>query len=99
MISSRSSTKPESRTTIVIAHRLTTIRNAHRIYVLDKGGVIEEGTHETLMVKEGGIYRAMIKAQRIEETEDKADEHMRKTNSEEEEKDKQGEDRMCMLIT
>ncbi|CAF3842261.1 unnamed protein product [Rotaria sp. Silwood1] len=42
------------RTTIVIAHRLTTIQNAHQIYVLDNGSVIEQGTHETLMEKEGG---------------------------------------------
>jgi ABC-type microcin C transport system duplicated ATPase subunit YejF len=51
------------RTTIVIAHRLTTIRNAHRIYVLDQGGVIEQGTHETLMAQEGSRYREMVKAQ------------------------------------
>ncbi|CAF3835021.1 unnamed protein product, partial [Rotaria sp. Silwood1] len=51
------------RTTIVIAHRLTTIQNAHQIYVLDNGSVIEQGTHETLMEKEGGKYQSMIKRQ------------------------------------
>ncbi|CAF1207616.1 unnamed protein product [Rotaria sordida] len=55
------------RTTIVIAHRLATIRNAHRIYVLDNGRVIEQGTHETLMLNEGSRYCEMMKAQqRIE---------------------------------
>jgi ABC-type microcin C transport system duplicated ATPase subunit YejF len=49
----------------VIAHRLTTIRNAHQIYVLDNGSVIEEGTHETLMTKEEGKYQAMVKRQQL----------------------------------
>ncbi|CAF3968608.1 unnamed protein product [Rotaria sordida] len=43
----------KGRTTIVIAHRLTTIQNAHQIYVLDNGTVIEQGTHEILIAKEG----------------------------------------------
>ena len=55
------------RSTIVIAHRLSTIQNAHRIYVLDNGSVVEEGTHETLMAKEGGKYQEMFKAQRMEQ--------------------------------
>ncbi|CAF3813018.1 unnamed protein product, partial [Adineta steineri] len=53
----------ENRTTIVIAHRLTTIQNADYIYVLDEGSVIEEGTHETLLAKEGGKYQTMVKMQ------------------------------------
>ncbi|CAF1209199.1 unnamed protein product [Rotaria sordida] len=64
------------RTTIVIAHRLTTIQNAHQIYVLDKGSVIEEGTHETLMAKEGGKYQAMVKRQQIEGIYDDQDDMM-----------------------
>ncbi|CAF1110151.1 unnamed protein product [Rotaria sordida] len=44
-----------------------TIRNAHRIYMLDNGRVIEQGTHETLMLNEGSRYCEMMKAQqRIE---------------------------------
>ncbi|CAF4208119.1 unnamed protein product, partial [Rotaria sordida] len=43
-----------------------TIQNAHQIYVLEKGSVIEQGTHETLMVKEGGKYQAMVKRQQME---------------------------------
>ncbi|CAF4159049.1 unnamed protein product, partial [Adineta steineri] len=58
----------KNRTTIVIAHRLTTIQNADYIYVLDKGNVIEEGTHETLLAKEGGKYQTMIKMQQSEKT-------------------------------
>ena len=44
------------RTTIVIAHRLSTVQKADRIYVLEKGRVIEEGTHITLSKKRGGTY-------------------------------------------
>jgi ABC-type multidrug transport system fused ATPase/permease subunit len=54
------------RTTIVIAHRLTTIQNAHHIYVLENGSVSEGGTHQILMAKEGGKYQAMVKRQQVE---------------------------------
>jgi ABC-type transport system involved in cytochrome bd biosynthesis fused ATPase/permease subunit len=54
------------RTTIVIAHRLTTIQNADQIYVLENGSVIEVGTHQILMGKEGGKYQDMVKRQQIE---------------------------------
>ena len=49
------------RTTIMIAHRLTTVKRADRILVLDKGKIVEEGRHEELM-KAGGIYEQMIRA-------------------------------------
>ena len=61
------------RTTIIIAHRLSTIQNADQIYVLDKGRVIEEGTHESLMIKEEGKYQTMVKQQHVEGMDDDID--------------------------
>ena len=43
----------KNRTTIVIAHRLSTIKNADMIYVIEKGSIIEQGNHETLLAKNG----------------------------------------------
>lgn len=50
------------RTTFVIAHRLATVCSADRILVLDRGRIIEEGTHQGLMAK-GGTYRALVERQ------------------------------------
>ncbi len=47
----------EGRTTLTIAHRLTTIKNADRILVLGKEGIEESGTHEELLAKQGTYYR------------------------------------------
>ena len=45
------------RTTIAIAHRLSTLRNANRLVVLDRGNLVELGSHDELMAKEGHYYR------------------------------------------
>ena len=50
------------RTTFVVAHRLSTIRNADNIYVLDDGKIVEEGTHDELYAL-NGKYRQMYEAQ------------------------------------
>ena len=52
----------KGRTCFVIAHRLSTIRNADHILVVDRGDVVEQGTHEELMRAEGFYYR-LYKAQ------------------------------------
>ncbi len=52
----------EGKTTIIIAHRLSTIKNADKIFVLDKGTVVEQGSHEEL-IKYGSIYKELVYAQ------------------------------------
>jgi len=46
----------EGRTTFVIAHRLSTVRRADLILVMDKGRIVERGTHDELLAK-GGLYK------------------------------------------
>lgn len=53
----------KGRTTFAIAHRLSTLRNADRLVVVDKGVIAEMGTHEELLVKEG-IYYKLVEAQK-----------------------------------
>jgi len=53
----------EGRTSIIIAHRLSTIRSADKILVLDKGTVIEQGTHKELLEIENGLYKNLSNLQ------------------------------------
>ena len=55
----------EGRTSFVIAHRLSTVRHADRIYVLEQGKITEQGTHDELLVK-GGLYANLCKTSLIE---------------------------------
>ena len=52
----------KGRTALVIAHRLSTVRDADRIWVLEGGGVAEAGTHDEL-VAAGGLYAALWRVQ------------------------------------
>jgi len=52
----------KDRTTFIIAHRLSTIRNCKRIMVIDKGKIIEQGTHEKLLAKDG-LYKKLYNMQ------------------------------------
>ncbi len=53
------------RTTLIIAHRLSTVRGADRIYVLDKGAVVECGAHAALVAL-GGLYARLARSQDLE---------------------------------
>lgn len=56
-----------NRTSVVIAHRLSTIRKAHKIIVLQEGKIIEEGTHEELLLKHGA-YTRFVELQNLSES-------------------------------
>ena len=56
------------RTSLVIAHRLSTVRNAHRILVIDGGRIVQEGTHHTLIRNTGGVYYKLVHLQTIAAT-------------------------------
>jgi subfamily B ATP-binding cassette protein MsbA len=56
----------KGRTTLLIAHRLSTVRNADRIYVIEAGRVVEEGSHAALMAQ-GGLYARLARSQNLED--------------------------------
>ena len=55
-------TEDSSRTSLIIAHRLSTIRSCDMIYVVDRGQIVESGTH-TELIQQRGIYYGMLAAQ------------------------------------
>lgn len=59
----------EGRTSIVIAHRLATIKKADKIIVMDSGRIVEAGTHKELLQKENGYYRNLYEVQFLAEEE------------------------------
>ena len=54
------------RTTILVSHRISTVKNAHQIIVLGDGAIVEQGTHDALMAR-GGAYAALYQKQLLEE--------------------------------
>lgn len=54
----------KEKTVIIVSHRFSTVRNADRIIVLDDGNVVEEGSHEELIKKDSGIYKAAFELQK-----------------------------------
>jgi ATP-binding cassette, subfamily B, multidrug efflux pump len=63
LIQKATETITKGRTSIVIAHRLATIMNAHKIIVMDKGRIVEEGTHHELVTKPEGYYKKLYDSQ------------------------------------
>ena len=55
------------RTSIVIAHRLATVKKADKILVMEAGKIVEEGNHEELLKKEGGYYKNLYEVQFLTE--------------------------------
>ncbi|MGV1754094.1 ABC transporter ATP-binding protein [Agrobacterium sp. CG674] len=58
----------QGRTTLVVAHRLSTVRSLDRLLVFSHGNIAEEGTHASLIQKKGGIYRGLFERQALELT-------------------------------
>jgi ATP-binding cassette subfamily B protein len=56
----------KGRTSIVIAHRLSTVRSLDRILVFDQGDIVEQGTHAMLAKRDGGLYRGLFERQVLE---------------------------------
>lgn len=56
----------KGRSTVVVAHRLSTIQGADVIAVVQEGKIVEQGDHQTLMSKASGAYRALVRLQQSE---------------------------------
>lgn len=67
LIQTATETITKGRTSIVIAHRLATIKNADTILVMDAGHIVEQGTHKELLEKENGYYKNLYEVQFMKE--------------------------------
>ena len=63
LIQRATETITQNRTSIVIAHRLATIVNADKIIVMDKGQIVEQGSHFELLTKKDGYYKKLYESQ------------------------------------
>ncbi|KAL6821046.1 P-loop containing nucleoside triphosphate hydrolase protein [Trichoderma sp. SZMC 28015] len=79
----------QGRTTITIAHRLSTIKDAHNIVVMSQGSIVEQGTHDELLEKQGAYYN-LVSAQKIAVTQE---------NNEEEEEISEKEEMLIRKMT
>lgn len=64
-----------NRTTVVVAHRLSTVRNADMIAVIHRGKMVEKGTHSELLKDPEGAYSQLIRLQEVNKSEENADHH------------------------
>ncbi|MDR6124783.1 ABC-type multidrug transport system fused ATPase/permease subunit [Bacillus sp. SLBN-46] len=62
----------KDRTTFIVAHRLSTITHANRIVLIEHGQIVEVGTHEELMAKQGNYFK-LFKVQQLEKKETEAE--------------------------
>ena len=84
------------RTTITIAHRLSTIKDADNIVVMTQGRIVEQGTHDELLIKQGAYY-SLVEAQKIAATKEMSPEEQEKLDAEDDQLVKQkslGDDHM-----
>ena len=57
----------KNRTTIIVAHRLATVKKADRILVMDQGKIVTEGTHDSLLAQ-GGLYARLARLQFVNDS-------------------------------